>query len=105
LKFISINFLEKLWAKRFLIMTKVMTSLAILFIGAYRTIGTSFLGGCCRFEPSCSEYAIECFHKHSFLNALKFTIIRLIKCRPLGPIGFDLVPEIQKLESLNHATK
>lgn len=68
--------------------------LAIFFIGCYRTIGTSFLGGCCRFEPSCSEYAITCFHQHSFYKALKLTITRLLKCRPFGPVGYDPVPTV-----------
>lgn len=72
--------------------------LSLLLIGVYRTIGTTFLGGACRFEPSCSEYANECFHKHNFLAALKLTVIRLSKCRPFGPRGYDPVPESQSKE-------
>lgn len=72
--------------------------ISLLLIGAYRTIGTTFLGGACRFEPSCSEYANECFHKYSFLGASKLTLIRLAKCRPFGPRGYDPVPEIQSKE-------
>lgn len=105
LNFNLISFVKKFWLNRSHIMNKFLKKWAILCIGAYRTIGTSFLGGCCRFEPSCSEYAMICFHKYSLNKAIKYSLIRLLKCRPFGPVGFDPVPGFDNMESLNNATK
>ncbi|MBN8535630.1 MAG: membrane protein insertion efficiency factor YidD [Deltaproteobacteria bacterium] len=66
---------------------------ALFFIGSYRTFGTQFLGGNCRFIPSCSEFAKEAFNEHDFLCALKMTLGRLSKCHPFGSFGYDPVPE------------
>jgi uncharacterized protein len=65
---------------------------SLFLIGLYRTFGTQFLGGNCRFTPSCSQYAQEAFHRHSFICAFKIVLIRLIKCHPFGPFGYDPVP-------------
>ena len=46
----------------------------------------------CRFYPSCSNYAVEAFSVHGFWRALGLTARRLLRCRPFGPHGVDLVP-------------
>lgn len=46
----------------------------------------------CRFYPSCSNYAVEAFTVHGFWRALALTTRRLLRCRPFGPHGVDLVP-------------
>lgn len=72
--------------------------LSLLFIGAYRSLGSAWLGGACRFEPSCSDYCSQAFKTHSFLYALKLSLIRLSRCRPGGGFGYDPIPsETQKL--------
>ena len=58
----------------------------------YRTIGTTHLGGSCRFEPSCSAYAVDAIKIHSPLYAIKLIGLRIWRCRPGGPFGFDPVP-------------
>lgn len=65
----------------------------ILIVGIYRTIGTSFLGGQCRFEPSCSDYARQCLHQHGPWTAIKLITYRLSRCRPGGGCGYDPVPQ------------
>jgi putative membrane protein insertion efficiency factor len=47
----------------------------------------------CRFYPSCSEYALEAVSTHGALGGGALALRRLVKCRPLGPHGIDLVPE------------
>lgn len=102
----NLNYSWKSFVKEFYLNPSfLIRKLALLFIGCYRTIGTTFLGGCCRFEPSCSEYALVCFHNLSLAKALKLTFFRVLKCRPFGPVGYDPVPLINTRESLKHATK
>ena len=46
----------------------------------------------CRFYPSCSHYAVDAFIEHGFWRGLALTARRLLRCRPFGPHGVDLVP-------------
>ena len=47
----------------------------------------------CRFYPTCSVYAHEAYAAHGTLRGSWLTVRRLVRCRPLGPSGFDPVPE------------
>ncbi|MGQ0628871.1 MAG: membrane protein insertion efficiency factor YidD [Phycisphaerales bacterium] len=55
------------------------------------TLG-QFLGGRCRFYPSCSEYALDAFRVHPPSRAAWLTLRRLARCHPFGGHGVDLVP-------------
>jgi putative membrane protein insertion efficiency factor len=46
----------------------------------------------CRFFPSCSEYSVEALQVHGTSRGLWLTARRLVRCRPFGPSGIDLVP-------------
>ena len=46
----------------------------------------------CRFFPSCSEYSAEAIHVHGAGRGTWLAVRRLLRCRPLGPSGFDPVP-------------
>jgi uncharacterized protein len=52
----------------------------------------SGVGGGCRFQPTCSEYAAIAFHEHGFLRGAWLTLARVLKCHPLHAGGFDPVP-------------
>jgi len=47
----------------------------------------------CRFYPTCSTYAHGAFETHGTVRGFWLTLRRLLRCRPLGPSGFDPVPE------------
>lgn len=47
------------------------------------------LGVHCRFQPTCSQYALEALAKHGALQGGLRTIGRLLRCHPLHPGGFD----------------
>lgn len=47
----------------------------------------------CRFYPSCSTYAHEAIEIHGTFRGGILTLRRLLRCRPLGPSGFDPVPD------------
>jgi putative membrane protein insertion efficiency factor len=45
----------------------------------------------CRFVPTCSEYATEAFEKKPLLTAAWMTVVRIAKCHPFHPGGYDPV--------------
>ena len=72
---------------------KIATFIALMFIYFYRACISPIFPSCCRFRPTCSEYAIEAFRKHGFKNGFILTIKRLLKCHPFGSKGYDPVPD------------
>ena len=46
----------------------------------------------CRFEPTCSNYALHALQHHGFLRAAWLIITRLLRCHPLCRGGYDPVP-------------
>ncbi len=61
-------------------------------IRLYQYSVSPWLGRCCRFEPTCSHYAVEAIQSHGVLRGLMFAVIRIGKCHPFHPGGADPVP-------------
>ena len=68
-----------------------MKTLFIFVIGLYRRYLSPLLPPACRFTPTCSEYAAEAFKRKSTLTAIRMTLVRLAKCHPFHPGGYDPV--------------
>lgn len=66
--------------------------LLIKLIRLYQLCISPFLGQCCRFYPSCSDYAVEAVDKHGFFKGVWLTVKRLVKCHPWHKGGVDEVP-------------
>ena len=58
----------------------------------YQLTFASLVGSCCRFQPTCSEYARQAFQKHGPLKGGYLTIKRLCRCHPWAKGGYDPVP-------------
>lgn len=74
---------------------KVSRSLAWPLIGLvklYRVAISPWLGGNCRFQPTCSEYAIEALREHGVLKGTWLAARRIGRCHPWGGSGYDPVP-------------
>lgn len=48
--------------------------------------------GLCRFNPSCSEYALQAIQTHGALRGSWLALKRILRCNPWGSYGFDPVP-------------
>ncbi len=83
---------KSLWSEVSRLSGAVLSTGAKTALSVYRTVLSPHIGGGCRFEPSCSRYAIEAYEKFNFTTATKLTTVRLAKCHPFGPFGFDPVP-------------
>jgi len=73
-----------------------MSPLAAIFslpVRAYRLIGSPWVGRNCRFQPTCSEYALVALDRHGAIRGLWLTVRRILRCRPGGGDGYDPVPE------------
>ncbi|MCB1181401.1 MAG: membrane protein insertion efficiency factor YidD [Chlamydiia bacterium] len=70
-----------------------MKWLVRLMIHLYRLCISPLLGDCCRFYPTCSEYALEAFSKKRFLEACWLTFKRIMKCGPWHRGGHDFLPK------------
>lgn len=61
----------------------------ILFIGIYQKLVSPFIFPACRFYPSCSMYARLAFEKYGIWKGGMLTFLRIIKCHPFHPGGYD----------------
>lgn len=66
--------------------------IGVALVHAYQLVLSPFVGGGCRFEPSCSTYAITAIEQHGLLAGGRLAARRLMKCHPFGAHGFDPVP-------------
>jgi putative membrane protein insertion efficiency factor len=62
-------------------------------VRAYRLLFSPWVGQACRFEPTCSRYALEALEKHGALGGTVMTTWRLLRCHPLCAGGHDPVPD------------
>jgi uncharacterized protein len=46
----------------------------------------------CRYEPTCSAYAVEAIERHGAVRGATLAVWRLIRCNPFSHGGFDPVP-------------
>lgn len=70
----------------------VGTRIGTVIVRGYQLLISPFAGGTCRFQPSCSEYAIEAIDAHGFWRGGWLALRRVAKCHPFGHAGFDPVP-------------
>jgi putative membrane protein insertion efficiency factor len=69
-------------------------------IRLYRRYVSPVLPPTCRFVPTCSEYALEAFKKENAFRAAWMTIVRILKCHPFHPGGYDPVNSVREQSSL-----
>lgn len=88
----SLQSSKSLWSEVSRLSEVTLKTSAKTALSIYRAVLSPHIGGGCRFEPSCSHYAIEAYEKFDFTTATKLTATRLAKCHPFGQFGFDPVP-------------
>lgn len=73
-----------------------MTPLARLLalpVHAYRLLLSPWIGHHCRYQPTCSAYALEALEKHGAIKGGWLALRRIGRCHPWGSDGYDPVPE------------
>lgn len=64
----------------------------ILLIRIYQWVISPIIGPKCRYQPTCSHYAVEALKKHGPFKGLWLSIRRISRCHPWGGSGWDPVP-------------
>jgi len=70
----------------------MMQRLLIGLVKAYRLLLSPWLGQACRFEPTCSLYAIGALEQHGAAAGSYLTLRRIVRCQPWCEGGHDPVP-------------
>ncbi|MEU1995250.1 MULTISPECIES: membrane protein insertion efficiency factor YidD [Nocardia] len=84
-----------LWAK----IARLPVNVLIFSIELYRTYVSPTRMPVCRFTPTCSEYAVTALRTRGLFIGLGLTVVRLAKCAPWHPGGWDPVPERKRSTS------
>jgi len=63
-------------------------------VRGYRFFLSPWLGSACRFEPTCSAYALEALDRRGATAGLALTVGRIGRCHPWCAGGFDPVPAL-----------
>lgn len=71
----------------------MISKLAIKLIRLYQKNISPLKIPCCRFTPTCSEYAVQALQKRGLLVGGFLAVRRILRCNPLCRGGYDPVPE------------
>jgi putative membrane protein insertion efficiency factor len=93
IKLWNIDILNRLLTKLLANLSDFAKTACLVALTFYRGTLSYLFGSCCRFYPTCSEYATQAYKNHGVFKATFLTFLRLCKCHPFGPHGYDPVPD------------
>lgn len=70
----------------------MMRAALVGLVKAYRLLLSPWLGSSCRFEPTCSRYALGALQQHGAAAGSYLTVHRILRCHPWCAGGHDPVP-------------
>lgn len=74
-------------------MSKIISRFLVLLIRIYQLTLSPLLGANCRYQPTCSQYAVEALKIHGPLKGGWLGLKRILSCHPWGGHGYDPVPK------------
>ncbi|MFH1681120.1 MAG: membrane protein insertion efficiency factor YidD [Candidatus Eisenbacteria bacterium] len=69
-----------------------MKTVLILLVRFYRFCVSPLIPASCRFDPSCSAFALEALERHGWMHGGALALRRVLRCHPLHAGGRDPVP-------------
>ena len=73
-------------------MKKFVRKFFCLPIRFYQKFISPLFPACCRFTPTCSQYALEAIEKHGVIKGFFLAFKRILRCNPYSKGGYDPVP-------------
>jgi uncharacterized protein len=70
---------------------QILGRFLVVLVRAYQLCISPFLLPCCRYYPSCSEYAIIAVGRYGPFKGSFLALLRLLRCHPFHPGGYDPV--------------
>jgi putative membrane protein insertion efficiency factor len=67
----------------------LLNKLAIKVVKLYQIALSPFMGMHCKFVPTCSQYACDCFTNYGFLKSFGLMVWRILRCNPWSQGGLD----------------
>jgi len=80
-------------------MKKILTYPFVLLIRGYQILISPLFPSTCRYDPTCSHYAIDALRTHGLIRGSWLAIKRISSCNPWGGKGYDPVPPSNKKKS------
>lgn len=74
------------------LLRKIVIKILVGMVRLYQGMISPYLGAKCRYDPTCSQYAVEALNKHGVLRGGWLSTKRICSCHPWGGKGFDPVP-------------
>lgn len=68
----------------------------LALVWLYRILISPWLGSNCRYEPTCSKFALEALREHGAFRGTWLAARRIGRCHPWGGSGYDPVPDKTK---------
>jgi len=75
------------------LLARLPIKLCVAVLKFWHLFSAKLFGQACRFEPSCSVYAVEALEQHGFFRGWYLAIKRVCRCHPLSAGGEDSVPK------------
>ena len=76
----------------FRFLRNIIVSVLLIPIYLYKYLISPILPNACRYNPTCSQYAVEALKKHGPIKGGWLTLKRILSCNPWGGHGYDPVP-------------
>ncbi len=83
---------NRYWNRSGRVFRAMAIALPVALVKIYQYCISPLLPRVCRFEPSCSVYAVEALRKHGVFKGVWLAVLRILRCNPWGGSGYDPVP-------------
>ncbi|MBN1560085.1 membrane protein insertion efficiency factor YidD [candidate division KSB1 bacterium] len=70
---------------------KAAAHACIAFIRLYQLTISPLLPNCCRYHPTCSDYALQAIKKYGVVKGVMKSLYRILRCNPFSSGGYDPV--------------
>lgn len=82
----------------------LMAQVLLFLLRAYRLLLSAWIGNACRFEPTCSRYAMQAIEQHGAAHGAYLATRRVLRCHPWCDGGLDPVPTTNAWRRASTAT-